>query len=200
MASQNVVELMNGALTEFRSKLETKSVQVGVVGLGYVGLPLGLLFARKGFRTTGFDIDPSKVEMLERGESYIRHLQGAAIAQQVQARQFQPTADFTRLRAMDAIIICVPTPLDAHREPDLTYIRDTAASISPNLRRGQLVVLESTTYPGTTEEVVLPILENSGLRCSVAPYTAKGGTVGTGANSHTDFFLAFSPERKDPAT
>lgn len=198
MASEKAVEVMDDALVALRSKLKTQSAQVGVIGLGYVGLPLGLLFARKGFRTTGFDIDTTKIEMLQRGESYIRHLQGAAISEQVEKKHFQPTADFSRLSMMDAIIICVPTPLDAHREPDLTYIRNTAESIGANLRRGQLVVLESTTYPGTTEEVVLPILERSGLRCPVGSYITDGASVEAHETAPTDFLLAFSPEREDP--
>jgi UDP-N-acetyl-D-glucosamine dehydrogenase len=198
MASEKTAELANNALSAFQSKLEARSAQVGVVGLGYVGLPLGLLFARKGFRTAGFDIDLSKIEMLLRGESYIRHLPHAAVAQQVEKRHFQPTADFTRLQAMDAIVICVPTPLDSHREPDLTYIRSTTQSVSANLRRGQLVVLESTTYPGTTEEEVLPILEKSGLHCPISSYTTDGSMIERSENSETDFFLAFSPEREDP--
>jgi len=196
MASQKTAESMESALAALRAKLESKSAQVGVIGLGYVGLPLGLLFARKGLRTTGFDIDPRKVEMLRRGESYIRHLESAAIVEQVRAKRFEATADFARLQTMDAIVICVPTPLDAHREPDLTYIRSTAESIRPNLRRGQVIVLESTTYPGTTEEVVLPILEQSGLRCPVVSDAAANPE--RPGNSPIDFFLAFSPEREDP--
>ncbi len=198
MASQKTAELMDSALVALRAKLESKSAQVGIIGLGYVGLPLGLLFARKGLHTTGFDIDPRKVEMLRRGESYIRHLPSAAITEQVRGKRFEATADFARLQAMDAVVICVPTPLDAHREPDLTYIRSTAESIRPNLRRGQLIVLESTTYPGTTEEVVLPILEQSGLRCPLAPDAAGLGGLEKPGNLPMDFFLAFSPEREDP--
>ncbi len=198
MGSEKGAQLLDDALVAILSKLETKSARVGLVGLGYVGLPLALLFARRGFRTTGFDIDSSKVEKLMRGESYIRHLSGAAVAGQLRNKHFQATSDFTRLKEMDAVIICVPTPLDAHREPDLTYVRNTAEVISSNLRRGQLVVLESTTYPGTTEEVVLPILEKSGLRCPVASYAADGSSVQTSENARPDFFLSFSPEREDP--
>src|SRR5690348_2347149 len=140
-----------------------KSARVGVIGLGYVGLPLALLFARKGFSTTGFDIDLRKVEKLERGESYIQHVSPAAIAGEVEQKRFRATGDFSALAAMDACVVCVPTPVDEHREPDLSHIRNTAVAISAHLRPGQLIVLESTTYPGTTEEVMLSILERSGL-------------------------------------
>jgi len=182
----------------FRSKVEARTAQVGIIGLGYVGLPLGLLFARKGFPTVGFDIDPSKVKTLQSGESYIRHIPKAAIAEQVRKGRLQATTDYAKLREMDAILICVPTPLDHHREPDLSFVRDTAEAIAPHLQRGQLVVLESTTYPGTTEEVVLPILEKSGLRCPLSPYNADGHQATAAQDEEGDFFLAFSPEREDP--
>jgi UDP-N-acetyl-D-glucosamine dehydrogenase len=178
-------------------KFQTPGVQVGLVGLGYVGLPLALLFARKGFRTTGFDIDAAKIETLGRGESYIKHIPGGEIAAQLEARRFRASGDFSGLAAMDAVIICVPTPLDEHREPDLSYIRSTAEAIAAHLRAGQLVVLESTTYPGTTEELVLPILERSGLRCAVESYTVADNAVQV-AEGKADFLLAFSPEREDP--
>jgi UDP-N-acetyl-D-glucosamine dehydrogenase len=184
--------------TTFSSKVQSKAAQVGVIGLGYVGLPLGLLFARNGFPTTGFDIDPAKVEMLERGESYIRHIPGPAIAEQVEKEGFRATTDFAFLKAMDAILICVPTPLDQHREPDLSFVRNTAEAIAPHLRRGHLVVLESTTYPGTTEEVVLPILEKSGLRCPILPYATDGSRITAPLEAAGDFLVAFSPEREDP--
>jgi UDP-N-acetyl-D-glucosamine dehydrogenase len=156
------------------------------------------LFARRGFRTTGFDIDPTKVEKLGRGESYIGHIPGAAVSEEVKKGNFQATSDYARLRDMDAIIICVPTPLDEHREPDLSYIRNTAEAIGAHLRPGQLIVLESTTYPGTTDELVLPILERSGLRCPPSPYATDGRTVEFSAAVAGDFLLAFSPEREDP--
>lgn len=188
----------NDVLTRFQGRVRQRTAKVGVVGMGYVGLPIALLFAKKGFETTGFDIDAAKIESLSEGTSYIKHIPDAEIAYEIQRNQFLPTADFTRLSAMDAIIICVPTPLDDHREPDLSFIRATAESISSHLRRGQLVVLESTTYPGTTEEVVLPILEKSGLHCPVSDYSAESnGDAGTGA-AGVDFLLAFSPEREDP--
>ncbi len=180
------------------SKFKAPTVQVGLVGLGYVGLPLALLFARNGLRTTGFDIDPAKIEKLERGETYIHHIPAAEIQAQVEAKRFRASADFSGLSAMDAIIICVPTPLDEHREPDLSYIRNTAKAISANLHAGQLVVLESTTYPGTTQELVLPILERPALRCPVEPYTVVNNKVEVSKGAAGDFLLAFSPEREDP--
>ncbi|MGA8182230.1 MAG: nucleotide sugar dehydrogenase [Terriglobia bacterium] len=188
----------NDILTRFQGRVRERTARVGVVGMGYVGLPIALLFAKKGFQTTGFDIDPAKIESLRQGSSYIKHIPDSEIAQEVQGNQFLPTTDFSQLSAMDAVIICVPTPLDDHREPDLSYIRATAESIGSHLRRGQLVVLESTTYPGTTEEVVLPILEKSGLRCPVSDYSAEANPQATADAVATDFLLAFSPEREDP--
>ena len=185
-------------LATFQSKVDAKTAQVGVIGLGYVGLPLALLFARNGFAVSGFDLDPSKVTMLQRGESYIRHISETVIAEHVHKKRFKATTEFSHLREMDAILICVPTPLDPHREPDLSFVRNTAEVITPYLRRGQLVVLESTTYPGTTEEVVLPILEKSGLHCSISPYVTDGRNVTGGEGQEVDFLLAFSPEREDP--
>jgi UDP-N-acetyl-D-glucosamine dehydrogenase len=184
--------------TTFRSKVQSKTAQVGVIGLGYVGLPLGLLFAGSGFPTTGFDIDRAKVEKLGKGGSYIRHIPDSAIAEQVEKKRFRVTTDFAVLEEMDAILICVPTPLNQHREPDLSFVRNTTEAITLHLRRGQLVVLESTTYPGTTEEVVLPILEKSGLRCPVLPYNTDGSRISTPAGPAADFLVAFSPEREDP--
>jgi UDP-N-acetyl-D-glucosamine dehydrogenase len=198
MATNSAIGLNNEVLNTFRSKVEKKTAQVGVVGLGYVGLPLGLVFSQHGFRATGFDIDPAKIDKLRRGESYIQHIPADAIAEQVRNSRLTATGDFSRLGQMDAIIICVPTPLDAHREPDLSFIRNTAEAIRPHLRPGQLVVLESTTYPGTTEEVVLPILEKSGLRCAIAPYRTDGQEISEGEDGTGDFMLAFSPEREDP--
>jgi UDP-N-acetyl-D-glucosamine dehydrogenase len=188
----------NDILTRFQDRVRERTARVGVVGMGYVGLPIALLFAKKGFETTGFDIDPVKIESLRKGCSYIKHIPESEIAEEVQANQFLPTTDFSQLDAMDAVIICVPTPLDDHREPDLSFIRATAESISGHLRRGQLVVLESTTYPGTTEEVVLPILEASGLRCPVSDYSAEADGQAAADADGTDFLLAFSPEREDP--
>ncbi len=166
-------------------------LRVGIIGCGYVGLPLGLRFAEAGHRVTGFDTDPAKVEKLNKGQTYIQHIPQNKIQQFVQSKHFGATTDFSRLAEVDAIIICVPTPLDQRREPDLSYVTDTARSIRPHLQRGQLVVLESTTYPGTTEELVLPVLEETGMKCPVA-HGPDNDQIGT------DFFLAFSPEREDP--
>jgi UDP-N-acetyl-D-glucosamine dehydrogenase len=175
-----------------------RTARVGVIGLGYVGLPLALLFSRHGLQTVGFDIDPFKTEKLKRGETYIKHISAAAITAEINRKQFRATTDFSGLREMDAVLICVPTPLNEHREPDLSFVRDTAESIRPHLRPGQLVVLESTTYPGTTEEVVLSILGGSGLRCTPRPYTTDGQRVTSPLSGEDDFLLAFSPEREDP--
>lgn len=198
MTPENNAATQSKLLATFNQRVREKTAQVGIVGLGYVGLPIALLFSSKGISATGFDIDSSKVDALRQGRSYIKHIPEAEITEALRRKHFQATTDFAELRAMDAIIICVPTPLDDHREPDLAYIRNTAESISTHLRPGQLVVLESTTYPGTTEEVVLPILERSGLRCPVVPYTLEDGKA-VGSNSlDADFLLAFSPEREDP--
>jgi nucleotide sugar dehydrogenase len=166
-------------------------LKVGIIGCGYVGLPLALRFAEAGHRVTGFDTDPAKVSMLNAGKSYIEHISQTKIQQFVNSRHFSATTDFSKLKETDAILICVPTPLDERREPDLSYVEQTAISIQPHLQKGQLVVLESTTYPGTTEELVLPILEKSGLRCPIASGIES-------ENIPADFFLAFSPEREDP--
>jgi len=180
MATEKKPEFFKGA-----------QLRVGIIGCGYVGLPLALRFAEAGHRVTGFDTDPQKVQMLNAGKSYIEHIQQAKIQQYVNSRHFGATADFSRLAENDAIIICVPTPLNEYREPDLSYVENTAKSIQPHLQKGQLVVLESTTYPGTTEELVLPILEKSGLRCPIVSGPEN-------ENVPVDFFLAFSPEREDP--
>lgn len=161
-------------------RIQARQAIIGIIGQGYVGLPLALVFYEAGFSVRGFDVDPRKVEALNRGESYIKHIGAERVAAAVSERRFVATADFDRLRECDAIIICVPTPLGKHREPDLSYIQETARAIASRLRKGQLIVLESTTYPGTTDEDVRPILEEGGLRCP------------------DDFLLAFSPEREDP--
>jgi UDP-N-acetyl-D-glucosamine dehydrogenase len=168
-----------------------KDIRIGIIGCGYVGLPLALRFADVGQRVTGFDTDEKKITALNAGRSYIQHISADKIKQHVQAKRFDGATDFTRLREMDAVLICVPTPLDERREPDLSYVEKTAQSIAPNLQRNQLVVLESTTYPGTTEELVLPILEKGGLKCPLARGAGN-------ENVATDFYLAFSPEREDP--
>jgi UDP-N-acetyl-D-glucosamine dehydrogenase len=168
-----------------------KDLKIGIIGCGYVGLPLALRFSDVGHQVTGFDVDKSKVDKLNAGESYIQHIPAEKIRAHVEAKRFDATTDFARLRGMDAVLICVPTPLDERREPDLTYVEKTARSITPNLERTQLIVLESTTYPGTTEDLVLPILEKGGLRCPAA-------TDASAEQIATDFYLAFSPEREDP--
>jgi UDP-N-acetyl-D-glucosamine dehydrogenase len=187
-------EKVSEALT---AKFKAKTARVGIIGMGYVGLPLALSFAPTGFATTGFDIDPEKVRRLGSGESYIKHVSRQSVADEVDTQRLHATSDYARLGEMDAIVVCVPTPLDRHREPDLSFIRSTAESIATHLCRGQLVVLESTTCP-RTEELVLPILEGSGLRCSVSSNTTDGQTLTAMEDSDPDFLLAFSPEREDP--
>lgn len=157
-----------------------RDYDIGIIGLGYVGLPLSLAAVKAGFRVTGFDINSERVAGLNRGEPMIRHLAKDSVSEALATGRFIATDDFSRLSDMDAIIICVPTPLTKHGTPDLSFIRDTTATIAGTLRPGQLIVLESTTYPGTTTEVVKPILEETGLK------------------SGRDFLLAFSPEREDP--
>jgi UDP-N-acetyl-D-glucosamine dehydrogenase len=168
-----------------------KNIKIGIIGCGYVGLPLALRFSDVGQRVTGFDLDKTKVDKLNAGQSYIQHIPGEKIRQHVEAKHFDATTDFKRLRDMDAVLICVPTPLDERRDPDMSYVENTARAIAPNLQRNQLIVLESTTYPGTTEELVLPILEQGGLKCPI-----DNGL--SGKKVSTDFYLAFSPEREDP--
>lgn len=175
--------------THLRRSIEQRTAKVGIIGMGYVGLPLVLLFSEEKFRVTGFDIDEKKVQSLDRGHSYIYRIPSSEI-QLARERGFHPTVDYAELSEMDAIIICVPTPLDEHREPDMSYINSTVHSIAPHLRAGQLVILESTTYPGTTEEVVVPALEQENLFGLKA---ARDGDEGC----HT-FLVAFSPEREDP--
>ena len=157
-----------------------RSATVGVVGLGYVGLPLALAAARAGFRVLGFDVNPDRVARINAGEAVISHFDTAAMRAALDGGRLRATGDMTALSEPDAILICVPTPLTRQREPDLSYVRDTAQDVARRLRRGQLVVLESTTWPGTTQEVLKPILETTGLI------------------SGTDFFLGYSPEREDP--
>jgi len=156
------------------SKIRSRKAVVGVIGLGYVGLPLVRLFALKGFRVLGFDVDPSKIERLRRGESYIKSIPDALLRKF--KKRFEATTDFSRLKETDAIIICVPTPLHEDSRPDLSFIKATAKTIGQHLREGQLVILESTTYPGTTREIMKPELDKAGV----------------------DYLLAFSPEREDP--
>ena len=169
------------------SRIASRQARIGIIGMGYVGLPLTLLFSEQGLRVSGFDVDEAKVEQLNAGTSYIVRILAAEIVK-AQAAGFRATSAYTEIAEMDAIIICVPTPLDKYHQPDLSFIEQTAHAIAPNLREGQLVVLESTTYPGTTEEVLIPILEAGnpdGLRA-----VRKAGENG--------FYVAFSPEREDP--
>ena len=168
------------SLNALLDSIGTRSACIGVIGLGYVGLPLVLLFEEAGFPVLGFDIDTRKTEMLNRGETYISHIGRERIAKAFANKNVSATADFERLGDCGVIIVCVPTPLGKHREPDLQYIRMTADEIAQRLRPGQIVVLESTTYPGTTREELLTRFEARGLVCG------------------RDFFLAFSPEREDP--
>ena len=157
-----------------------RDITVGVIGMGYVGLPLAEALVNTGFNTIGFDIDDEKVELLQEKTSYINHISNEQIASIITSGLFNPTSDFSRIRDADALLICVPTPLNKYREPDMSFVVETVKVISKYLRKGQLVVLESTTYPGTTNDLLRPILEVSGFK------------------SGTDFFLAYSPEREDP--
>jgi UDP-N-acetyl-D-glucosamine dehydrogenase len=187
MSSVSVVEIeRSGETAEERvarllERIRSREARVGVVGLGYVGLPLTLVFNEKGFPVAGFDLDAEKAKALAAGRSYIRHIDAERVARANATGRYTATADFRGISECDAVLICVPTPLTPQREPDMTYVVATSREIAENLREGQLVVLESTTYPGTTDELVRGILEEkTGLRCG------------------EDFFLAFSPEREDP--
>ena len=163
-----------------KRSIESKEARIGVIGLGYVGLPLALAFTDRGFRVLGFDVDPRKVEQLGRGASYIPHMDARRVAAAVESDRLAATRDFDRLAEVDVIVICVPTPLDVHHEPDMTYIVATTEEVARRLRPGQLVVLESTTYPGTTDEQMREHLEAGGL------------------SEGTDIYLAFTPEREEP--
>jgi UDP-N-acetyl-D-glucosamine dehydrogenase len=171
---------MNRLSLILEQKIKDHQAKIGVVGLGYVGLPLVKAFLKKGFPVTGFDIDPKKVRMLNQGKRYLKHIGIDEFKTAFKAKKFLATADFRLLAKMDAVIICVPTPLDSHRNPDLSFVLKTTETIAKNLGKGQLVVLESTTYPGTTDDEMRPILERGGLKAG------------------RDFFLAFSPERENP--
>ena len=167
-------------VAEWRRRAEDRELRVGILGLGYVGLPLGLAFCEAGFSVLGFDVDAEKVSTLRAGKSYIEHLDAQRLRSAVAAGRLDATADLDRLAEPDALLICVPTPLDRHRQPNLGYVESTAREIRRRLRPGQLVILESTTYPGTTDELVKPILDAAGLEHG------------------REYFLAFSPEREDP--
>ncbi|WP_417395842.1 nucleotide sugar dehydrogenase [Gimesia chilikensis] len=165
---------------QLEQAIKDKSAIIGIIGLGYVGLPLIDAFVNTGFKTMGFDVDQNKVDQLQAGKSYIKHIPSETVAKWIAKEQFEATADFSRMKEADALLICVPTPLTTSRDPDLTYVENTAKVIAETLRPGQLVVLESTTYPTTTRDVMLPILDSAGLK------------VGE------DYYLAYSPEREDP--
>lgn len=167
--------------SEFLNEVKNKTLAVGVIGMGYVGLPLALEFAGAGFSTVGFDIDDEKTEKLNQGVSYIKHIPSDRIKSAVDSGKFEATTDFSKVAGVQAVLICVPTPLDKHRTPDLSFIESTGEQIASHLKPGTLVCLESTTYPGTTEELLGPILEK-----------------GSGLKVGEDLMLAFSPEREDP--
>ena len=162
-------------------KIKNKQAAIGVIGLGYVGLPLVIEFYKAGFSVTGLDIDQKKIDLLSQGQSYIKHIPDASIRLLVKDGMFQGSTDFSLVKKLDCILICVPTPLKKNRDPDMSYILSTARKIAPHIRKEQLIVLESTTYPGTTQEVLAPELES-----------------GSGLKSNRDFYLAYSPEREDP--
>jgi len=168
-------------IAKLEKQIRNTKALVGIMGMGYVGLPLVRTFGAAGFKTLGFDVDPKKVRMLNAGRSYIGHIPNAAIKTLLKSRRFRATCDMRELKKPDALIICVPTPLSPTRDPDMSYVESTARSIAKTLRPGQLVVLESTTYPGTTRDLIKPILEE-----------------GSGLKAGRDFFLAYSPEREDP--
>lgn len=168
-------------ISEFLKKIEDRKARIGVVGLGYVGLPLTIEFVKAGFCVLGLDIDDDKIVKLAKSETYIKHIPAGKLKEINATGRFGATSDFSQSSSCDAVIICVPTPLDHHREPDMSYIVSTAEALAPYVRKGQLFSLESTTYPGTTDEVLLPILERE-----------------TGLKAGKDFFLAYSPEREDP--
>jgi len=162
------------------NKIEKKESLIAIIGLGYVGLPLVIRFVEEGFNVIGFDVDSDKVSMLHRGQSYITHIPSEKIREFILSKRFRATSDYSELRNVDCILICVPTPLSNNKEPDLSFILNTAVEIGRELRHGQLISLESTTYPGTTREILLPIFSKNGL------------------DPGKDFFLIYSPEREDP--
>ena len=169
--------------------IRERTAKLGVIGLGYVGLPLAMMYSRTGFNVTGFDVDPAKVETLNRGGSYIKRILPEEVAQ-LRSEGFSASSDYAGIAGMDAVMICVPTPLDEHQGPDMTYIEATARAMAPHLHAGQLVILESTTYPGTTEDVLIPLLEQ---------YNGHGlKAYREGLDEKECFHVAYSPEREDP--
>ena len=183
------VTSVSALFSETKTKIENRQAKVGIIGLGYVGLPLALLFSEQRLPVTGFDIDRKKVDTITQGGSYIFRIPAEDV-QAAKSNGFSATAEYSRISEMDAVIICVPTPLNEYHEPDLSFITDTAYAIAPHLRPGQLVVLESTTYPGTTEEVLVPILEKGNK--------ANLKAARNGDSREPQFYVAFSPEREDP--
>jgi UDP-N-acetyl-D-glucosamine dehydrogenase len=182
-----VIEVSADNTINLKQRIESRQARIGIVGMGYVGLPLALLFAEQRFRVTGFDVDKSKVEALNHGHSYIVRIPATEI-QLARENAFQATADYAQIAEMDVVIICVPTPLNEYHEPDLSYVTGTLASIAPYVREGHLIILESTTFPGTTQDIVVPLLEQrNGHQLRLATNTVTPG-----------FFVAFSPEREDP--
>ncbi|MEI7668372.1 MAG: nucleotide sugar dehydrogenase, partial [Erysipelotrichaceae bacterium] len=167
-------------MTDIKTKILNKTATLGVIGLGYVGLPLAVEKAKAGYKTIGFDVNQTKVDMVNAGENYIGDVVNEDLKQIVASGLLSATMDFAKIASADCVCICVPTPLDTHQQPDISYVKASAESIVPYMHKEMLIVLESTTYPGTTEELLKPILEQSGLKCGV------------------DFYLAFSPERVDP--
>jgi UDP-N-acetyl-D-glucosamine dehydrogenase len=185
------VSSLSATAAERLERLQARTARIGVIGLGYVGLPLTLLLAEAGFQVTGFDIDEKKIADLEAGRSYIFRIPEAEI-QAARKQGFRATSDFSHLADQDAILMCVPTPLTTHREPDLSYIENTARATAPWVQEGQLIVLESTTYPGTTEDILIPLLESGNLH---GLHVQTKMATATGADG---FYVAFSPEREDP--
>ena len=171
---------MGGLIDELEKKIKDKKAKIGIIGMGYVGIPLGLEFAGTGFSVTGFDKDSARVKEINSGKQVMKHIPAKSMKEFVKKNNGSSTTEFSEIRDMDCLIICVPTPLDEHEQPDMSYIESASKEIGKNLRKGQLIVLESTTYPGTTREIVKPILEKSKLEAG------------------EDFFLAYSPEREDP--
>ena len=171
---------MKALISELSNKIKTRNAQIGIIGMGYVGIPLGLEFVKSGFSVTGFDKDKKRVDDLNNGKEIMKHISSDLMAEFISKGKGKATTEFTKMKDMDCLIICVPTPLDEHQQPDMTYVESAANEISRNLSKGQLIILESTTYPGTTREIIKPLLEKTGL------------IAGDG------FFLAYSPEREDP--
>ena len=171
---------MKSLISELYNKIKTKNAKIGIIGMGYVGIPLGLEFVKAGFSVTGFDKDKKRVDDINSGKQVMKHISSNLMAEFIDQGKGTATMDFTKMRDTDCLIICVPTPLDEHEQPDMSYVENATNEISKNLSKGKLIILESTTYPGTTREIVMPLLEKSNLKAG------------------NDFFLAYSPEREDP--